>query len=360
MKFGVWIVSPRLRSIMSKTVLLTGGAGSIGVHVISHIMHNTDWKVINLDSFRHKGYNERLEYIFNDHPDWKDRFTNIQHDLTCPIPKDFNFNYFGIDYDNNLDIDYIIHLAAMSDVFFSVENPQYVIKNNIDSTLNLLEFARAYNPEAFIYFSTDEVYGAVSQPNEGHKEWDTHRPSNAYAASKAACEDICYAYWRSYDLPLIITNTMNNFGEMQSRSKFPVIIQNKITNNDTVTIHGNEKEIGSRYYIHSRNVADALLHILKIGAKRHKLGELDEPSRYHIVGDTCYNNLELAQKIAGLMNKKLKYEFVDFHKDNPAHDIHYGLQDNKLRASGWEQPVGTEESLKNTIKWQEENSEWIK
>jgi dTDP-glucose 4,6-dehydratase len=95
------------------------------------------------------------------------------------------------------------------------------------------------------------VYGPVNAPNEGHKEWDTHRPSNAYAASKASSEDICYAYWRSYGIPLIITNTMNNFGEMQSSSKFPVIVQKKVNKGETVIIHGSKKEIGSRYYIHS-------------------------------------------------------------------------------------------------------------
>lgn len=332
---------------MSKTCLITGGSGSVGIHVIGHIMTNTDWNVINIDSFHHKGYKARLEQTFKDHPDWEERVTTIQHDLTCPLP------------DIDFSIDYILHLAAMSDVFFSVENPQYVIKNNVDSTLNVLQFAIEAKPEAFVYFSTDEVYGPVSHPGEGHAEWSTHRPSNAYAASKAACEDICYAYWRSYGVPLIITNTMNNFGEMQSRSKFPVMVQNKVNKGETVTIHGNKKEIGSRYYIHSRNVADALLHILNRGATKHELGQIDDPERYHIVGDTCYSNLELAVKIAYEMNKPLKYELQDFHKDNPAHDIHYGLQDNNLKATGWKQPVSTEESLANTIKWQDLHKEWI-
>jgi len=331
-------------------VLLTGGAGSIGVHVISRIMKKTDWKVDVLDSFRHKGFKERIDRILRDNPQWKKRVREFQHDLVCPISPEL-FKTIG-------KVDHILHLAAMSDVFFSVENPVYTIQNNIDSTLMLLEYARKIKPKTFLYFSTDEVYGPVKK-GKAHPEWDTHRPSNAYAASKAASEDICYCYWRSYDIPLIITNTMNNFGEMQSPSKFPVMIQKGLEAGKQVVIHGNSKEIGTRFYIHSDNVTDALLFILKKGVRHHKLGELDEPHRYHIVGEVCLSNLELAKKIAHLMDKKLQYKLVDFHKDNPAHDIHYGLEDNKLRKAGWKQPENFEESMKKTIKWQQENKEWI-
>jgi dTDP-D-glucose 4,6-dehydratase len=152
---------------------------------------------------------------------------------------------------------------------------------------------------------------------------------------------------------------MNNFGEMQSSSKFPVVIQKLVDKGETVRIHGNDKEIGTRFYIHSRNTADALLHIIKLGAYQHKSGELDEPNRYNIVGDKCVSNLELAQLIAKLMDKVLKYELVDFHKDNPAHDIHYGLDGTKLKNTGWKSPVSFEEGLKKTIDWQTKNKDWI-
>lgn len=333
-----------------KKVLLTGGAGSIGIHVIGHIMHNTDWEVVSLDSFRHKGYRDRLAQTLKDHPEWASRVREIQHDLTCPISPEMEKEIGHIDY--------ILHLAAISDVFFSIENPVYTIQNNVNSTLMMLEYAKVAKPEQFIYFSTDEVYGPVEKGG-AHKEWSTHRPSNAYAASKAASEDICYAYWRS-GVPVIITNTMNNFGEMQSASKFPVIVQKKVEAGETVTIHGNEKEAGTRFYIHSRNVADALLHIIGQGVKQHEVGKIDSPHRYHIVGDECLSNLEMAQTIADLMGKPLSHETVDFHKDNPAHDIHYGLEDNNLRSTGWKQPVSFKESMKNTIEWQSRNPEWIK
>src|SRR3990167_3812291 len=336
---------------MPKTALITGMGGSIGVHLMAHIMHNTTWNVVGLDSYHHKGLKNRITEMCKEHPEWGSRVREFQTNLTCPISPSL-VKEVG-------PVDYIFHLAALSDVFFSVENPVWVVQNNINSTLVMLEYARQIKPEQFIYFSTDEIYGPVEKGG-AHKEWETHRPSNAYAASKAASEDICYAYWRSYGVPLIITNTMNNFGEMQSSSKFPVIVQKKLLAGETVDIHGSEAETGTRFYIHSRNVADALLHIVKLGAYQHKTGELDEPLKYHIVGEVCLSNLEMAQSISELTGEELNYKLVDFHRDNPAHDIHYGLEDNKLRASGWKQPVDFETSMKNTIMWQVRNPKWLK
>lgn len=335
-----------------KRVLLTGGGGAIGVHVIAHFMHNTDWQIVVLDSFRHKGYKDRITEVCKDHPEWNSRLKIIQHDLVCPISRALRKEIGPVDY--------ILHLAALSDVYFSVENPQYVIKNNIESTLTMLEYAKDTIHDAFVYFSTDEVYGPVPAGKD-HAEWASHRPSNAYSASKAASEDICYPYWRSGEVNLIYTNTMNNFGEMQAPSKFPAMVQMQLQRGETVTIHGNDKQIGTRHYIHSRNTADALLYILRnLPPTKHQRGELDDPDRYHIVGEEAIDNLLLAQTIADLMGKELKYEMLDFHAYNPAHDIHYGLQDNKLAAHGWKPPLDLVESLANTIKWQQEHPEWLR
>lgn len=334
----------------NKVFLITGGSGSIGIHVLAHILECTNSSVIVLDSFRHKGYRDRLQRLYKDRPEWKSRVREFQHDLVCPISPQMQ-TAIG-------KVDYVLHLAALSDVFLSIENPVYAIQNNVNSTLMMLEYARAVKPEQFIYFSTDEVMGAVSK-GTSHKEWETHRPSNAYAASKAACEDICYAYWRSYDVPLIITNTMNNFSTMQSSSKFPVIVQKKIEAGEVVTIHGNDKEIGTRFYLDSRIAAEALLHIMKLGAYHHKIGEIDEPHRYHIVGEKAYSNLELAQTIAKLMGKELKYKLQDFHAENPAHDIHYGLDGSKLARTGWMPSKSIERCLLEVITWQKNNPEWL-
>jgi dTDP-D-glucose 4,6-dehydratase len=335
---------------MKKRVLITGMYGAIGAHVFVHIMKNTDWDVIAIDSFRHKGYRERIDSFSEGHPDWLERLTTYQYDLVSFLPQDLK--------DKIGKVDYILHLAALSDVQLSVDNPVYTIKNNIDSTISMLEYAREVKPELFLYFSTDEIYGPV-EGDTTHKEWDTHYPSNPYAASKAASEDICYCYWRAYDVPLIITNTMNNWGQTQGASKFPAMIQRKLMRGETVTIHGTPDKIGSRFYIHSRNVADALLFIIKNGVKHHIPGELDHPHKYHIVGDRRLNNLELAQMIAGYMGKELKYEFQDFHLDNLAHDIHYGMEDTKLKKMGWSAPVSLEDGLKSMIEWQLTHPEWI-
>ena len=331
-------------------ILITGASGSIGVHVVSHFLEKTDSEIITVCSFHHKGYKDRLTRIKKDHPEWVSRIKEFQHDLVCPISPEMA-EQIG-------KVDIIIHLGAVSDVFFSVENPVYTIKNNVDSTLTMLEYARVVKPKQFIYFSTDEVMGAVEK-GTSHKEWTMHRPSNAYAASKAASEDICYAYWRSYDVPIIITNTMNNFGFMQSGSKFPVLIQKSVEEDKEVIIHGNEKEIGTRFYIDSRISAEALDFIIQQGVYHHKMGEVDEPYRYNIVGEKAYSNLELAQIIAKLMGKELKYKLQDFHKDNPAHDIHYGLDGSKMSELGFKPSKDLETCLKEVIEWQIENPEWI-
>jgi dTDP-D-glucose 4,6-dehydratase len=333
-----------------KIVLLTGGSGSIGIHFIDHFMINTNWDIVVLDSFQHRGYRDRINKTLANHPDWEERIRIVEHNLTCPISPQLKTEIGPVNH--------IVHLAAMTDVFHSCENPVWTIMNNIESTLVMLEYARNTEHDSFMYFSTDEVYGAVEKGG-AHREWDAHRPSNAYSASKAASEDICYTYWRSGWVKLIVTNTMNNFGEMQSATKFPVIVQKALENGEEITIHGNENEVGSRFYIHSRNVADAVLYILQREPHLHEIGNIDDPDRYHIVGDECLSNLEMAQSIAKLMGKELKYKMQDFHKDNPAHDIHYGLQNNNLKAIGWKQPMSFDDSMARTIKWQTENPEWI-
>ena len=334
-------------------IAVTGAAGGVGIHVLVHLLRNTDAHIFVLDSFRHKGYHARFEEIFSTNPEWRGRVTIIRHDLSCALPKSV-ITQLG-------DIDVILHLAAMSDVAFSIENPAYTIRNNIESTLTMLEYAREYLPnlKLFLNFGTDEALGPVKK-GEAHDESDPHRPSNAYSCSKAASEDLCYGYWRSYNLPLVLTRTENNYGQMQSPSKFPVMVQKWLQKGEKVIIHGNEKEIGTRFYIHSRNAADALLYIMNnLPVHRHKMGELDSPDIYHIVGEELVSNLELAQMIARLMGKELNYETVDFHRDNAGHDIHYGLKDNKLRPSGWKMPVSFEDSMLDTIKWQTEHDEWI-
>lgn len=340
---------------MAKRVLLTGIGGSIATHFLAHFFHKTDWDIVGIDSFRHKGWTDRVVEVMKEHPEWDPRLTVFTHDLTAP------FSPLLIEKIGK--IDYIISMASLSDVEASIQNPVPFIENNVDLTLNLLEFARIVRPQAFVQISTDEVYGAIeTQDSLRMKEWARILPSNPYAASKACQEAIAISYWRTYDVPVIITNTMNNFGELQQPSKFPAMVQRMVEKGETVTIHGEmDGQIGSRSYIHSRNFADAILFILtNTKPHMHEPLKSDEPDRYNIAGDRQLTNLELAQLIAELMGKELKYVIKDSHTARPGHDPHYGLDSTKLYDLGWKPPMSFEESLKNVINWQKANQDWMK
>lgn len=336
---------------MKKRVLLTGGAGSIGTHTMHHIFENTDWDVVIIDSFQHKGLTERVVDMMDEHPENWTRLRVITHDLTQPINKSLKKRIGHIDY--------IINMASLSDVEASIVDPVPFIKNNVDLTVNMLEYAREIKPQVFLQVSTDEVYGA-SEKAQRHPEWSAIVPSNPYSASKACQEAIAISYWRSYGVPLVITNTMNNFGEYQQPSKYPVIIQRAVQDGEKLTVHGTSGQMGTRYYIHSRNHADAIVHILKkLPPYVHQPGHADKPDRYNVVGDEQVDNLSLAKTIAKLMGKSLEYELVDFHSTRPGHDLHYGLDGTKLKKKGWKSPLSFEVSLKNTIEWQQQHPEWI-
>lgn len=334
-----------------KRVLLTGPGGFIASHTIAHILENTDWHVVGIDSFRHKGLTDRITTVLREYPQCTDRLTIYTHDLAAPLSE--------LLIDEIGQIDYIINMASQSHVTRSIEHPIPFINNNIFLVENMLEYARVVKPEVFIQVSTDEVYGAVDV-GTAHKEWESIKPSNPYSASKACQEAIAYSYWRSYDVPVVITNTMNNFGEMQDPEKYPAMLQRRIMAGETVTVHGSKDNIGSRFYLHARNHADALLFILQnTTPTRHKAGYIDDPDRYNVVGEKRIDNLELAQMIAKILDKPLKYELVDFHSFNPGHDTHYGLDGGKLEKLGWRAPVGLEDGLRRTLEWSIQHPQWL-
>jgi len=332
--------------------LLTGIGGSIGCHVFSHLMANTDWHVVGIDSFRHKGWMDRVQVMLDAHPEWRPRLTLVTHDLTAPISP--------VMADKIGQCKYILNLASLSDVFASIVDPVPFVQTNVASVLTVLEFARAHPPKVFLQVSSDEVYG----PTDGkvfHKEWDPIVPSNPYSASKAAQEAIAISYWRTYAVPLVIVNLMNNFGEMQSPSKFPAIVQERLQHGDKITIHGTPDTVGSRHYIHSRNSADAFLFLMtKTNPHLHVGGQLDKPDRYNIVGDAHLSNEALALRIAKHMGKVARIEYQAFDKARPGHDRHYGLDGSKLAALGWRVPKPFDASLQEVIKWQQEHPEWLR
>lgn len=331
-------------------VLLTGAAGFVGAHTLEHILKNTDWDVVCLDSFRHKGKSDRIRVVVSQNEDYLKRVKVIRHDLTTPI---YEQTAFEIGH-----IDYILNIASESHVDRSIEHPRTFIENNVLLMLTMLEYAREYPVKKFIQMSTDEVYGPA-EVGHNHKEGEPHRPSNPYSASKSAQESIVYSYWRTYGLPIIITNTMNIIGEMQDPEKYiPMVIQ-KINRGETVTIHSNAdgSKIGTRYYLHARNQADALLYILQnIDPVTYGKGAI---SHYHVVGEREVDNLELAQMVASFMGKELKYELVDFHSSRPGHDLRYALDGTRISEAGWQPPIKFEESLKRTVEWTLAHKEWL-
>ena len=172
-----------------KRILITGSAGFIGTHTVEHFIANTDWEIIGIDSFRHRGDSLRV----NQDPT---RYKIYTHDLTTPI-SDRLIRKIG-------DIDYIINMASESHVDRSITDPVDFCENNIKLALTMLEYAREAKPKIFIQISTDEVYGAALN-GMNHKEWSTILPSNPYSASKAAQEALAISYWRTYGVPIVIT-----------------------------------------------------------------------------------------------------------------------------------------------------------
>lgn len=327
---------------MSKRVLLTGIGGFVGSHLMSHLLKNTDYEIVGIASWRHKGMPTRVAEDENYKKDIN-RVKIITHDLSAPITPDL------IERIGHIDV--ILNLASDSHVDRSITDPVPFVTNNVAVALNMLEFARICKPELFLQFSTDEVYGQAKK-GEYHKEWDAIKPSNPYSASKAAQENLAVAYWRTYSVPVIITNTMNIYGQYQDKEKFVPLVIDKIMKGETVMIHGypDKKEAGTRFYLHARNIADAITFIVQ-NVEPKLYPEIDRPERFNVVGEVELDNLTLAQKIADLLGKELKYEIVSFHASRPGHDLRYALDGKKLKDYGHTYPVSFEDSLKATVEW---------
>jgi dTDP-glucose 4,6-dehydratase len=334
-----------------KKVLLTGASGFVGSHVLRHILANTDWQIICPVTFKHKGLPDRIIASVRGLDDDFKRTKLIRCDLTYPISK-----LTAIEFGN---INYVLNIASESHVDRSIQFPTDFILNNVALICNILDWARQHDHlEKFVQISTDEVYGPAKYGHK-HQEWnDLHLPSNPYAASKSSQESIAFSYWRTYGVPLAITNTMNIIGEMQDPEKFVPLVMKKIYSNEVVGIHGSaDGLIGSRFYLHARNQADGLLHVLKQDFIPY--GKTDRPLKFNIVGEKEYNNLELANLIAKIMGKNLRYEIIDFHSTRPGHDLRYALDGAKMKQSGWQPPLSFEDSLETTINWTLDNPQWL-
>jgi dTDP-glucose 4,6-dehydratase len=328
---------------MSKTILITGGCGFIGHHFVQHVLKNTDWNVIILDKLTYASLGlERLRDIgVFENPRVKVLTYDFQYEISVGIMKEIGYN-----------INYIVHMAAETHVDNSIATPVPFIHNNVMSTVHLLEFARkCTNLELFFYFSTDEVYGPALN-DKLFKEDERHNPTNPYSASKSSAEQICISYHNTYNIPVIRINVMNAFGERQHVEKFIPKVIKQIMNNETVLIHSypDKTQSGTRFYIHARNIAAAVLFLIKNGT----IGE-----SYNLTGEKEISNLEMAQTIANVMGKELDYELVDFHSSRPGHDLRYGLDGSKMDNMGWKMPVGFDEAICRTIQWTLKNTKWL-
>ena len=302
-----------------------------------------DWEVTVIDrlNYASAGYDRLRDIDVFD----KDKVRVFATDLTNDISEELE-RELG-------QFNYIVHMGAETHVDNSIDDPEKFVKNNVIGTLKLLQFARRQkNLEKFIYFSTDEVFGPAPE-GTSYKEWDRYNSGNPYSASKAGAEELCLAFHNTYGVPVVITHTMNAYGERQHPEKFIPMVINKVLKGEKVTIHSNKDKTkaGSRFYIHCRNIADAIFFLLK---RDDVVGD-----KFNIVGEKEVDNLELAQFIAKVVGKPLNYEMTDFHSSRPGHDLRYALDGTKMEKMGWKPPISFEDSLTKTIEWTLGNDKWL-
>lgn len=329
--------------------LVTGASGFVGSHLIRHLLTNTTDDLVLPVSFHHRGNADRINSAIKDHPEWQKRLTIMYHDLRGPFSKT-QIRQIG-------KINTIFNVASESHVDRSIEDPAPFISNNVDLILTMLELARQIKPNKFIQISTDEVYGPAYDVN--HAEWAPILPSNPYSASKAAQEAIAISYWRTYGVPLILTNTMNIIGETQDPEKFVPKAIKLLRTGQSVPVHvDTDGTPGSRFYLHARNQADALLFISKY-VWVQDYPEYNMPVRLHVVGDREVSNTEMVGLIANIMGVPALIKPESFHASRPGHDLRYALDGKKLAGLGWKAPMTFEESLARTVRWTLANPQWL-
>jgi dTDP-glucose 4,6-dehydratase len=323
-------------------ILITGGAGFAGHHVVEHILKNTPYDVVVLD---------KLTYASNGLDRLRDikalgnkRLKVLSADFSLPLS-------VGVKREIG-EPEFIIHMGAETHVDNSIKDAEPFVRANVMGTMNMLEYAREVKPKTFVYFSTDEVFGPAPE-GVAYKEEDRYNCTNPYAATKAGGEQLAMSYATAYGLNVLVTHTMNLFGERQHPEKFIPLVINKVLAGETVYIHADKTKTksGKRFYIHCRNMADALLFLLAHEWKRDKV---------NIVGEREIDNLSLAQSIASFLHKPLHYELVDFHSSRPGHDLRYALDGTKLAELGWKSPAGFQKSLERTIMWTVDHPEWLR
>tara|TARA_Y100001938_G_C8076164_1_gene426232 strand:+ start:708 stop:1703 length:996 start_codon:yes stop_codon:yes gene_type:complete len=325
-----------MKSMNNERVLITGGTGFIGHHLVKYLLENTTYDIISIDRIDTSSSLSRLQNILSQNPEWKKRVKIVWHDLKSA------FNEYVVEQIG--DVDYILHLAAGSHVDRSVKNPLQFIMDNVIGTTNVLEYARSINKslKLFLNFSTDEVFGPATN-GEIFKEDDRHNPCNPYSASKSAAEQICNAYRVTYNIPLITTHTMNVYGIRQSGEKFIPLVIRKLCGDEEIAIHtDSQNNIGSRKYLHTSDVCAAILLLMRQG----HIGE-----KYNISADREVDNLSLAKEISCILEKELKYRLECPTKTRGVNDIRYSISGEKIRQLGWAPKVTLKQGLTEVVRW---------
>ncbi len=333
--------------MMLKNILITGGAGFIGSHVVRHFVFNyPDYRVINLDKLTYAG---NLKNV-----------TDIESDSNYSFIKgDINDVKFIRELFDSYPFDAVIHLAAESHVDRSISGPMEFIKTNITGTVNLLDAAKnswAGNNKSklFYHISTDEVYGSLGR--EGlFSEKTAYDPRSPYSASKASSDHMVRAWHHTYGLPVVISNCSNNYGPNQFPEKLVPLVINNIRNGKNIPVYGRGENIRDWLYVedHARAI-DTVFHKGRIG------------ETYNVGGNNEWKNIDLIKMLCGIMDKKLgrrqgtSEKLITFVKDRAGHDLRYAIDSSKITSElGWRPSVSFESGLERTVSWYLENKVWL-
>lgn len=330
-----------------KKVLITGGAGFIGSHVVRHFLNTyPEYQIFNLDALTYAGNLENLSDIEN-YPN----YVFLKGDIT-------DENYIETIFSEH-KFEKVIHLAAESHVDRSIENPLAFVKTNVIGTLNLLNAFKTlwkdnWSDKLFYHISTDEVYGTLG--TEGlFTETTSYDPNSPYSASKASSDHFVRAYGETYGLPYIITNCSNNYGPNQFPEKLIPLFIHNIINNKALPVYGDGKYTRDWLFVEDHAKAiDLVFHKAKIR------------ETYNIGGFNEWQNIELIHLLCKIMDRKLgrgegaSANLITYVKDRPGHDLRYAIDASKINKELlWEPSVTFEEGLEKTIDWYLQNQEWL-